>query len=90
MFRERRAALAFPAAPTEAGGGRVGREKSSRHFVLLTRQDERSPGAWQPRSPKKGIRKFRPGRNLGRRLLLMRTPGAAAEGAGAPYLAGSG
>ena len=90
IFRERRGALAFPAAPTEAGG--VGREKSRRHFVLLTRRGERSPGSWQPRSPKKGIRKFRPGRNRGWCLCSCAhgEPGRRGRAAGGPDLAGSG
>lgn len=67
MFRERRGALPFPAAPTETGGGRVGRGKSRSHFVQLTRRCERSPSGRQPK-PKKGIRKFSLGRNRGRRL----------------------
>lgn len=67
MFRERRGALPFPAAPTEAGAARVGR--GNRAATLFS-----SPGgagallaAGSP-EPKKGIRKFRLGRNRGRRL----------------------
>lgn len=89
IFREE-GALAFPAAPTEAKGGRVGRKTSRRHCVLLTRRDERSLGAWQPLSPKKGIRKFRPGRNQGRRLCSCAHAESGRRGPGGPCLAGRG
>lgn len=68
MLGERRGALPFPAAPTEAGAGPRKGVKSLNYFVLLTRLGERSTRSWQPTGPKKGIRKFRLGRNRGRRL----------------------
>lgn len=68
MLGERRGAFPFPAAPTEAGAGPRKGVKSLKYFVLLTRLGERSSGSWQPTGPKKGIRKFRLGRNRGRRL----------------------
>lgn len=68
MLRERRRALPFPAAPTGVECWSQEGVKSLRYFVLLCRPEERSLGSWQPTGPKKGITKFRLGRNRGRRL----------------------
>lgn len=68
MLGEKRGAFPFPAAPTEAGAGPRKGVKSLSYFVLLTRPGERFSRSWQPTGPKKGIRKFRLGRNRGRRL----------------------
>lgn len=72
------------------GSGGMGREKSRRHFVLLTQRGERSPGSWQPRSPKKGIRKFRPGRNRGWRLCSCAHGEPRRRGRAAPTWRGGG
>lgn len=74
IFREE-GALAFPAAPRRQKGGRV---TSHRHCVLLTRRDERSAGAWQPRA-QEGV-KVSPWEEPREAPLLMRTPAVRAEG----------
>lgn len=53
MLGERRGALPFPAAPTEAGAGPRKGVKSLNYFVLLTRLGERSTRSWQPTGPKR-------------------------------------
>lgn len=66
MLRKSRGALLGPAAPTEAGGGRMGRRSGiAQPLCARTSGCESSCGRRQPRSPKKGIRKFSLGRNRG-------------------------
>lgn len=67
MLRERRGVRPFSAAPTEAGCWAQERVKSFSYFVL-NQPGKCSSGSWQPTGPKKGITKFRLGRNRGRRL----------------------
>lgn len=89
MFRERRGALPFPAAPTEAGDGTVGRGKN-RAATLLSSPGGASalPAAGNP-EPKKGIRKFSLGRIQGRRLrsCAFGEPGPKGRAAGGHKLA---
>lgn len=64
---------------------RRGEKSRSSHFVLTRRRCERELSySWQPPSPKKGIRKFSPGRNPGRRLCsCAHSPtGGGGDGAG--------